>query len=130
MPARWCVSRSLSDPRGGTPSWVDWLMKPPDMKELLGALRRAVRSPGRARVLLVEDDPGIRAVLRAQIEELGIDCKTANDGAAAVEVAEQVDPDLIVLDLSLPRMNGFEVVEVLKHQKIRGVPCWSTQGMS
>lgn len=106
----------------GTPSWVDWLVKPLDMKELVGALRRAVRRPGRPRALLVEDDPGIRTVLCAQIDALGIDCTTASDGAVAVEVADEVDPDLIVLDLSMPRMNGFEVVEALKHQKLRGVP--------
>lgn len=117
---------AISDPkdegeRAGAPG-IDWLMKPLDDTELVRAVRRAVRHPGRARALLVEDDPGIRTVLRTQLEELGIECTTASDGAAAVEVVDDVDPDLIVLDLSLPRMNGFEVVETLKHQKTRGVP--------
>ena len=115
----------LGDPESGKAPrhapGVVWLDIPLDEDRLIAALRRAVRTPGQARALLVEDDPGIRMVVQAQLEQLGLDCTTANDGVRAVELADEVDPDLIVLDLSLPRLNGFEVVETLKHHKTRNV---------
>jgi CheY-like chemotaxis protein len=62
-----------------------------------------------ARVLTVEDDPIVRADLRLILEDAGFDvCPDARDGAEAVSLARELRPDLILIDLSLPGMNGVE----------------------
>src|SRR3954447_10342779 len=68
---------------------------------------RARRSlPGTGRVLVVEDEPLIRDTVRVLIALEGCDARTANDGTAALAILEQWQPDLILLDLTLPDMNG------------------------
>ena len=60
------------------------------------------------RVLLVDDHPSVRKALRDLFERAGYDCGEAENGAVAVDAAEQFNPDLIVLDFSMPVMNGLE----------------------
>ena len=64
-------------------------------------------SPAR-RALVVDDEPGLVEVVRAYLEREGFDVTTAADGEAAVELARAVEPDLIVLDLMLPGIDGLE----------------------
>jgi CheY-like chemotaxis protein len=60
-------------------------------------------------VLTVEDDPIVRADLRLILEDAGFDvCPDARDGIEAVELAREHRPDLILIDLSLPRIDGVE----------------------
>jgi CheY-like chemotaxis protein len=62
-----------------------------------------------ARVLTAEDDPIVRADLRLILEEAGFDvCPDARDGAEAIELARAHRPDLILIDLSLPGVDGVE----------------------
>src|SRR6266403_804083 len=62
-----------------------------------------------ARVLTVEDDPIVRADLRLILEDAGFDvCPDARDGIEAVELAREHRPDLVLIDLSLPRLDGVE----------------------
>ncbi|OJH40755.1 ATP-binding protein [Cystobacter ferrugineus] len=104
------------------PLLVDWMLKPFDETRFLRTVRYAVRQPGQARVLLVDDDVSTRQVLRAQLERLGAVCYEAQDGEDAVALARATPPDLIVLDVGLPRMDGFEVVDILRQGKGRGTP--------
>ncbi|HEX8433791.1 response regulator [Archangium sp.] len=104
------------------PLLVDWMVKPFDEARFLQTLRHAIRRPGRARVLLVDDDVATRQVLRAQIERLGAACYEAEDGESAVALARETPPDLILLDVGLPRLDGFEVVDILRQGKGRGTP--------
>src|SRR5262245_10465673 len=62
-----------------------------------------------ARVLVVEDDEAIADVLRRSLRAEGHEVKSAGDGAEALTAAEQFTPDLVVLDLGLPRLDGMEV---------------------
>jgi two-component system, OmpR family, response regulator MprA len=62
-----------------------------------------------ARVLVVEDDEAIADVLRRSLRAEGHDVRSAGDGAEALTAAEQFSPDLVVLDLGLPRLDGMEV---------------------
>jgi CheY-like chemotaxis protein len=63
-----------------------------------------------ATVLTVDDDPIVRADLRLVLEDAGFDvCEDARDGVEAVELARLHQPDVIVLDLALPRLDGVEV---------------------
>jgi PAS domain S-box-containing protein len=104
------------------PLLVDWMTKPFDETRLLQALRRAVRTPGQARVLVVEDDAAARAALCRQLAGLGVQCLQAGDGPGAVEAARAHAPDLIILDVGLPRLDGFEVVDILRQGKGRTTP--------
>jgi CheY-like chemotaxis protein len=66
-------------------------------------------------VLLVDDSPIIRRILRTLFECAGIGvCGEAEDGAQAIEKADQLKPDLIVLDLAMPVMNGLQATPILK----------------
>jgi two-component system, OmpR family, response regulator MprA len=62
-----------------------------------------------ARVLVVEDDEAITDVLRRSLRAEGHEVRTAGDGVEALQASEQFVPDLIVLDLGLPRLDGVEV---------------------
>jgi CheY-like chemotaxis protein len=63
------------------------------------------------RVLLVDDDPHVRALLRLVFEADGYGVVTATDGADALEKAAQQAPDAIVLDLMMPVMTGWEFMQ-------------------
>src|SRR5213593_2645992 len=82
-----------------------------------------------ARVLTVEDDPIVRADLRLILEDAGFDvCPEARDGIEAVELAREHRPDLILIDLSLPRMDGVEATRRILHE--RDVPIVALTGHS
>jgi DNA-binding response OmpR family regulator len=62
-----------------------------------------------ARILIVDDDPSIRKFVRANLEARGYMVTTAEDGNAALHVCDKEVPDLIILDIIMPEMDGFEV---------------------
>ncbi len=67
-----------------------------------------------AHVLVVEDDPTVREVVTRYLERAGIDVDAVSDGETALEAADARWPDLVVLDLMLPRVDGFEVCRRLR----------------
>ncbi|WP_424536517.1 response regulator transcription factor [Sphaerisporangium viridialbum] len=67
-----------------------------------------------ARLLVVEDDPNILELLAASLRFAGFEVTPAGSGAQAVEAAQRRRPDLIVLDVMLPDMDGFDVVRRLR----------------
>ncbi len=67
-----------------------------------------------SRILVVDDEPHIVAVLRAYLEREGHEVLTAADGEAALELATGARPDLLVLDVMLPGRSGFEVLRALR----------------
>ena len=69
-----------------------------------------------ARVLIVDDDPGIRAVVRIALARDGFDVSEAADGAAALAQFAAVGPDLIVLDVMLPELDGTEVCRAIRRE--------------
>jgi two-component system chemotaxis response regulator CheY len=68
------------------------------------------------RVLVVDDEPAIRALLKKIIERRGYVVDGAKDGAAAIELLQLHQYDLFLVDLMMPNVNGFELVEHLSHQ--------------
>ncbi|MFF0726950.1 response regulator transcription factor [Streptomyces sp. NPDC004134] len=70
--------------------------------------------PGRHRVLVVEDDPGIRTLLTSALTAYGYRVATADSGSAALFEAGAFTPDLIVLDVMLPDLDGFAVTRQLR----------------
>ena len=70
----------------------------------------------RKRVLLVEDDEKTRAMVALYLQREGYDVATADDGVRALEVAREVSPHLVVLDLMLPRLDGLQVCRELRER--------------
>jgi len=85
-----------------------------------GASPRNTSDP--KRVLVVDDSSSLRAIVREGLElRAGIVCEEAADGVDAIAKAKKIHPDLIVLDLAMPKLNGFEVAAVL-HQELPKIP--------
>jgi len=72
------------------------------------------------KMLVVDDDPDMVTAIEAAFAETGIEICKAGDGNAALMVAQAENPDLIVLDLMLPKRSGLLVLEKLKARKPRG----------
>src|SRR5262245_9898054 len=71
----------------------------------------------RTRILIVEDEPAMVAGLRDNFEYEGYDVISASDGAAGLDSALADNPDLVVLDVMMPRMSGLDVCKQLKAQR-------------
>jgi signal transduction histidine kinase/DNA-binding response OmpR family regulator/putative methionine-R-sulfoxide reductase with GAF domain len=97
---------------------AEYLTKPVEPTRLLGLLRRYCSDAHRP-VLVVEDDAPSRMLLRRAIEELDLPVAEAENGRAAMEALESVTPQVILLDLVMPEMDGFEFVA-----RLRSRPEW------
>jgi two-component system alkaline phosphatase synthesis response regulator PhoP len=69
------------------------------------------------KVLVIDDEEDIRAILRYNLEKEGYEVLTASDGHEGVEIAESEHPDLILLDVMMPGMDGMEVCETIRNKK-------------
>jgi DNA-binding response OmpR family regulator len=67
-----------------------------------------------ARILVVDDEPHIVKLITFSLSRNGFDCLTACDGVEALELASAERPDLILLDVMMPIMTGFETAQKLK----------------
>lgn len=90
-----------------------YVTKPVDSAGLLGALAPYRMKPGSHTVLVVEDEEDTRTLLVRQLTGLGWSVVAATDGQEALECLAATRIDLIVTDLMMPRMDGFELVERL-----------------
>jgi len=88
------------------------IYKPIERSELLRALEQATR-PDRREVLVVDDDQDALDLIAAMIDGNGYRIRTAMDGKRALEEVKLSPPDLIVLDLMLPEMDGIEIIHRL-----------------
>jgi DNA-binding response OmpR family regulator len=66
------------------------------------------------KILIIEDDPGIQISLKDEFESEGFDVVGADNGLTGLEMVEQNSPDLIILDLMLPFMNGYQICKKLR----------------
>ncbi len=76
---------------------------------------RATDSP-RRRVLVVEDDPSIALGLRINLETDGYEVLSAEDGETGLTLARTAQPDLVILDVMLPKLNGFQVLQTVRRE--------------
>lgn len=67
-----------------------------------------------ARVLIVDDEPNILLSLEFLMQQAGLEVTTAADGEQALDLIHEQTPDLILLDISLPGMSGFDLLEQLR----------------
>jgi DNA-binding response OmpR family regulator len=77
---------------------------------------------GRGKVLVVDDDVNIRDLLSIRLGVLGYQVVTAKDGAAALQCIQEFKPDAVILDLAMPRLDGFGVLERLGRAKLASLP--------
>ncbi len=70
------------------------------------------------KILLIEDESALQKALQSYLEREGYEMVGALDGQIGLELAEKEKPDLILLDLILPKINGFEVLKKLKENSL------------
>ena len=68
------------------------------------------------KILVIEDEESIRNIIRAFLEDAGYTVFVAGDGLEGVNKFHEKNPDLVLLDLMLPKMNGFTVCEILRKE--------------
>jgi signal transduction histidine kinase/CheY-like chemotaxis protein len=101
----------------------DYLTKPIDRDRLVTILKKFRRDLPHFRVLLVEDDAETREILRQMLEKTGCSVIEAGNGRVALERMADSQPALILLDLMMPEMDGFQfVAELCKHEQWRSIP--------
>jgi signal transduction histidine kinase/CheY-like chemotaxis protein len=99
---------------------ADYLTKPIDRERLVAVLKQHRRDRP---VLVVDDDAGVRALLRRMLEPEGYTVVEAENGRAALARLHDLAPGVVLLDLMMPEMDGFEfVAEFRRHEAWRGVP--------
>src|SRR5512140_2112709 len=68
------------------------------------------------KILVVEDEPSLQETLIYNLEKQGYRVEAVVDGRAAIEAARRITPDMIVLDIMLPELDGFEVCKILRKE--------------
>ena len=117
------VMLSIMDERnlGYSLGAAEYLTKPIERSQLSAVLAKYRRSDG-ASVLVVEDDSATRAVLRRALEKEGWQVREAENGRVGLERVEEQAPALILLDLMMPEMDGFEFIDSLRARQPTGAP--------
>jgi DNA-binding response OmpR family regulator/anti-sigma regulatory factor (Ser/Thr protein kinase) len=98
----------------------DYYVKPVDWPRLLRRLAEITRTdavPSAARILVVDDDENVHEMLEQQLSQQGYLVDSATSGQEALDRAVRARPDLIILDLMMPGMDGFEVAARLRRQE-------------
>jgi signal transduction histidine kinase/DNA-binding response OmpR family regulator len=93
---------------------ADYITKPFEREALLAAIARLRKDGGPVEVLVVDDDWKTRDMLRRTLAKEGWTVAEAADGRAAIEALERSRPGLVLLDLMMPEMDGFEVLERMR----------------
>ncbi|MGL5923166.1 response regulator [Chroococcidiopsis sp.] len=101
-----------------------WVSKPVDENSLFDSLKLALAKNARpVRVLLVEDDAELAELLLALLKSHNIETFLAKNGCEAIRLSQEIKPDLLILDLILPQVDGFGVVEWLhQHDRLYSIP--------
>jgi CheY-like chemotaxis protein len=108
--------------RGCTLGAAEYLYKPVDKETLIKAVRK-YGGGGPMSVLIVEDDQTTRKLLRVTLEKEGWSVLEAEDGIAGLRRLEEIRPELILTDLMMPKMDGFEfVAELRRNESWKDIP--------
>ena len=105
------------------PAASDWLTKPVDQGALMSSLRKALGTDATTSVLVIEDDVELGEVLKTFFTDHGVHARVAHTGMQALAMSREVPPDLLVLDLGLPDIDGYAVVNALRRdERLRSLP--------
>ena len=92
----------------------EYLVKPVDPERLLQTVRRSIGTLSSGEVLVVDDDATSRALVARNLKAAGFGCTEASNGEEALLKARVVNPALVVLDLVMPKLDGFDVLAALR----------------
>ncbi|MBE0671425.1 MAG: GAF domain-containing protein [Anaerolineales bacterium] len=97
-----------------------YLLKPLDPREVIDTLNRVTKQADRSRihVLVVDDDPHIADMLHQILPEANFDLRSAEDGIAGLEAIARQRPDVLLLDIMMPKLDGFGVIEQLRRNPV------------
>jgi len=127
------VMITMSDNKnmGYTLGASEYLMKPVEKDALIKVLKRFECDPSSCNILVVEDEDATREMMVRMVENEGWDVTQAENGRVALEKLGTVRPDLILLDLMMPEMDGFEFVAAMrKNAQWRSIPVVVVTAMS
>ena len=102
-----------------------YLLKPLDPAMVLDTLHRVIgeKEHSHKHVLVVDDDPNVAEMLRQTLPESDFVLASAEDGEAGLRAIEERRPDVILLDLMMPKLDGFGVIERLRaNPELRNIP--------
>jgi len=97
------------------------IQPPIQLDRILKSLKKQIRHSALSKIknvatiLVVDDDTPIRSLLRQELTEAGYEVQEASNGKAALDMVRLHKPDLIILDVMMPEINGFDVAAVLKN---------------
>jgi PAS domain S-box-containing protein len=114
------VSVLAEEQRGTLLGVVDLLNKPHDRTDLLRILRRNLGGT-RKRILVVDDEEDARLLIASCVQEEGVEIRTAANGLEALDVLRSFTPDVILLDLRMPAMNGLQFLARMRAEI--SLPC-------
>ena len=95
-----------------------YLVKPIDPRVLVNRLKALTRHPSLSRVLLIDDSEGDRYIVKQHLRHSSILVIEAANGSEGIRRAHSDQPNIIILDLTMPGMSGFEVLRKLKADPI------------
>jgi len=104
--------------RGYALGATDYLIKPVNREQLVRVLHDLTTAET-GKILLVDDDDTGRRQMRTALEPLGWSVGEASDGLVALQQLDRDQPDVIILDLMMPNMDGFEFLETIRHDPQR-----------
>ncbi|MCI0801416.1 MAG: response regulator, partial [Chloroflexi bacterium] len=93
---------------------AEYLTKPIDRGRLLSVLNKYKQDTTNGPVLVVDDDPAVREMVRRMLQKEGWEVALAENGRIALDMLDETAPSLILLDLMMPEMDGFEFIEELR----------------
>lgn len=111
------VSITEDQQRGFAMGAVEWFVKPIQRTSLITAIEQLTESGEKLNILIVDDDPTVVELLQDILESQGHGILSALGGQQGIELALAEKPDVIILDLMMPEVSGFEVVRQLRAQE-------------
>jgi len=93
-----------------------------DLDEFVGQSHFGSRGRRRPVVLVIDDEPGIAAYVRASLEPVGYEVEQSNDAREGQRLIEARPPDLIMVDVTMPGANGWETLRRLREQRVEAAP--------
>ncbi len=115
------VSIVAQENRGKLPGATDFVQKPVNQHDFIWAIKRNIQNSPCC-VLLVEDDPDMRNVISEYLSDLDLELRTAGNGQEALNVLEDYVPNLILLDLRMPEMDGLKFLKALENKTNYSIP--------
>ena len=96
---------------------VEYLTKPIDEGHLLACVRWILAKTAKKKILIADDDPEVLHFLDTTLRQNGYETILCSDGAAAVVQSSEERPNLILLDIKMPEVDGYGVLQILKRGK-------------